>query len=128
MYCISIFILGPRDILSSGLGKYSPEGITREHVHNHIQSLKMALLNWEGNRNPASIFPDLCPYLGLLVIFINYLNDEFGNTFVKFVNISRLSEVESTLKDKIITQCKISKMKFSTDKGEKIKCTSTSRE
>lgn len=89
------------------------------HVHNHSQSLKMALLNWEGNRNPASIFPELCPYLGLLIIFVNYLNDESGNTSVKFVNNSRLSKVASTLEDKIKTQCKISKMKFSTHKGRK---------
>ena len=59
---------------------------------------------------------------------MNYLNDELGSAFVKFVNNSRLSEVASTLDDKIKTQCKISKMKFSTDKGEKMKCMSTSRE
>lgn len=88
----------------------------------------MAPLNWEGNRNPASLFPELCPYLGVLVVFMKYLNDELGNTPVKFENNSRLSEVASTLEGKIKTQCKISKMKFSTDKGEKMKCTSTSRE
>ena len=97
-------------------------------MHNHAQSLKVALINGEGYRNPASVFPDLCPYLGLLVIFMNYLNHELGSISVKFVNNSRLSEVASTLKDKIKTHCKISKMQFSTDKGEKMKCMSTSRE
>lgn len=84
-------------------------------MHNHTQSSKMALLNWRGNKNPASIFPELCPCLRLLVIFVNYLNDELGK-FLKFVNNSRLNKVASTLEDKIKTQCKISKMKFSTGK------------
>lgn len=66
--------------------------------------------------------------MGLLVIFINYLDNELGSTFVKFMTNSRLREVESTLEDKIKIQCEMSKLKFSTDKGEKMKCTSTSRE
>lgn len=42
--------------------------------------------------------------------------------------LPRMSEVAHTSGDKIKTQCKISKMKFSTDKGEKMKCMSTNRE
>lgn len=88
----------------------------------------MAIVKLGGNRNPASLSPELSPYLELLVIFMNYLNDELGNSSVKFVNNSRLSKVASTFEDKTKTQCNISKMKFSTDKGDKMKSMSTSRE
>lgn len=61
-------------------------------------------------------------------LFVNYLNDKLGSTFVKFVNNSMLSEVARAFEGKIKTPYKISKMKFSTDKGEKMKRTGTSRE